>query len=1155
MPVMSATMNSARFVGRDAAFVRLAPALEAASDGEATTVLLDGPGGVGVSRFVAELGRRAAGLDDAFLVVRGRSFRPGSDEPYGPIIRALRPIFLGVDDAELASLVGPAVEDVVRLFPEVVGRLSAAGALPDRPTSTALERRQGRVLEGLLGVVGRLAGQRPVLLVLEDLHDADAGTRAFVSFMSRIRRAQRVCLIGTWQPDELTRDHPLTRTLAEMAGAPDRGPARIALPPFERTELAELVQSIEGERPTASALVLVADRSRGLPLVAEELLAARRELSDTALSGSFSDIVIARIARHGPECRRVLRLVALAGRPVGHDELAATAATFELTADRLPPRSSTLPRHGDGALDPDLSAGLDEALAAGILVEEPDGVTFRHEHIRRAAASDLLPRLRNRHHLALAAGLVGHPSEAAGHWLAASVPDRAFAAAVDAAGRAEAAHAPEDALDALELALALVDPAARTGDPAVGPASGTSGVSSGEPTAGTRDATTADAARADTGPARSSRGRRGATDQRSTEDGRAREEAIHAVAIPLQLRAAESAFAAGRPARAVAYLDAILSSFDERRDRVALGLLHERLGRYRRAAGDRTGALAAFERAVDLVPDAPTLERATVLAALAQAMMLDGSFARSEALARDAMRIGATCGREGESIVVHATTTLGVALGWGDAPEAGVALLEEARGLAERAGDADEVFRVYANLTTVLDLVGRRAEAVDVAYEGIEASRRAGLEAVYGNLIRGNASDSLYLLGRWAESSAISATALEWSPAGIALVRPIDSLAVVEIETQAGEAAGRRLGQMLVELETVSDAQHAVPIYRAAASLALWQGDHADAIRAAGRGWDLIKDGGDWSLLAKMAATVAEVDSMAAADAGVRRDLATLATIRGRSRNVVRSATKAIERSGVGPTIGSRREADAWLALAAAHRDRLEGRDDPEAWDRLAAAWTTLGNPYEVAKARWRQAEAILNSGEGRAGRGRARPALEEAAAIGLSLSARPLLRELRALAGRAMIRLPESIDTLLDIPDRPSVPIGPQGDGADGALVAVGPGTDGHVVPAAGGGPAGGNGAATGSAVIRGVVGEAPVTKRDTFGLSRREREVLALIAEGRTNREIGERLFISQKTVGVHVGNILAKLGVSGRVEAAAVAIRLALTEPVAAGTSSGR
>jgi DNA-binding CsgD family transcriptional regulator len=78
----------------------------------------------------------------------------------------------------------------------------------------------------------------------------------------------------------------------------------------------------------------------------------------------------------------------------------------------------------------------------------------------------------------------------------------------------------------------------------------------------------------------------------------------------------------------------------------------------------------------------------------------------------------------------------------------------------------------------------------------------------------------------------------------------------------------------------------------------------------------------------------------------------------------------------------------------------------------------------------------------------------------------------------------------------------------------------------------------------VRGVVGETKVARTDTFGLSKREHEVLALISEGRTNREIGERLFISQKTVGVHVGNILSKLGVSGRVEAAAVAIRLGLS-----------
>jgi DNA-binding CsgD family transcriptional regulator len=142
---------------------------------------------------------------------------------------------------------------------------------------------------------------------------------------------------------------------------------------------------------------------------------------------------------------------------------------------------------------------------------------------------------------------------------------------------------------------------------------------------------------------------------------------------------------------------------------------------------------------------------------------------------------------------------------------------------------------------------------------------------------------------------------------------------------------------------------------------------------------------------------------------------------------------------------------------------------------------------------------------------------LTEAATIGVELGARPLLRELRELAGRALLPLPAAVEAAL-------VGNG-KADLKDGHGAAVGP--------------------SDASSVVRTVVGETAAPKPNTFGLSGREREVLGLISQGRTNREIGERLFISQKTVGVHVGNILAKLGVSGRVEAAAVAIRLGLAE----------
>jgi DNA-binding NarL/FixJ family response regulator len=71
----------------------------------------------------------------------------------------------------------------------------------------------------------------------------------------------------------------------------------------------------------------------------------------------------------------------------------------------------------------------------------------------------------------------------------------------------------------------------------------------------------------------------------------------------------------------------------------------------------------------------------------------------------------------------------------------------------------------------------------------------------------------------------------------------------------------------------------------------------------------------------------------------------------------------------------------------------------------------------------------------------------------------------------------------------------------------------------------------------------EPPASAAPSFGLTRREAEVLVLVAAGRTNRQIGQELFITEKTASVHVSRILTKLGVAGRGEAAAVAHRLGL------------
>jgi DNA-binding CsgD family transcriptional regulator len=296
-----------------------------------------------------------------------------------------------------------------------------------------------------------------------------------------------------------------------------------------------------------------------------------------------------------------------------------------------------------------------------------------------------------------------------------------------------------------------------------------------------------------------------------------------------------------------------------------------------------------------------------------------------------------------------------------------------------------------------------------------------------------------------------------------------------------------------------------------------------------------VRDTEDWILAARTAAAAIEVEAAGAAEAREQRDLAGLAAARERAREVIRAAEAIVKKHGVDPSLGSRRLADAWLATARAYRRRVEGRDDPMAWTAVGDAWSALHIPYETARARWREAEAMLASGAGRAGRADAKGPLLDAVKVGLALGALPLLRDLRELAGRALIPLPAEVETRLAGPeDRQRELVGVM---SGAAPVAAGPApTSGEA-----------DGAVRSELVdaLRLTGSAEAVPRRDTFGLSGREREVLVQIARGRTNREIGERLFISQKTVGVHVGNILAKLGVSGRVEAAAVAIRLGLTE----------
>ena len=1136
---------SDRFVGRERQLERVAVGLQSAADGKPNSLVLSASAGLGLSRLLAETRRRIGALAEPFAAVHGVALPATSGVPYAPVSAALERLLMPMSDDALVGLMGPTADAISRLVPNLRPRLEALELMPERPRIAATEWRDARMFEAVLGLLERLGERQPVAVMLEDLHHADAATRALVTFLARVTRGQRVMLVVTYQPDRLLRTDPLRATLSTLSTSPSVIVSEVQ--PFDRAELGQLIESIEGAPPSSTTLLLVAERSRGNPLVAEELLAARRELLGVSLAGSFERLVTARASLRSTECRRVLRLLSMAGSPVTLPMLMAMAQEFELRSPARPPRSNGNSRQGD-SLEAAIAAGLAEAIEHGFLIDSvaaaglpqeisaaaaagpgahgnglapapllaapakprPRGrpprqfsqpqtpavgvvaparhLGFRHELIAEAIAADLLPATRRRYHSALAAARFGapqsEPAAALTHHLAAHELAEAERDALAAATAAEALDAGADALAHYEKALALYE------------------------------TVTADQA----------------TDRLSD----------------LYLRAAEAAFAAGEPARAAAYSEAAAAALDDPRERLSLGLAMEQLGRYRRAAGDHEGSLAAYRRAVELVPREPTVARVRVLGALAQVRMLEGVFSEAKRYAQEAVDVAIIVGDDARQGLLHATCTLAVAEAWGENPEPAVWMLRKTRDEAAELGRLDDLFRVYANLTTVLDLLGRREEAIAIAYEGITEAERAGQATVYGNFLRANAAESLYFLGRWQECRRLCLDALSWNPVGIWFLSPLHNLATVEVAMNAGESAGRLLGQVLLAIETVQDPQYSVPAQQAAAAYALWQGDLVDARRAAERGWQRASGTEDWLLMAHMASTCLEVDATIATDAHHRRDFAALAAARERSLPVMLQAEAIVRASGVSPRTGSRRQADLAIRTARAFRMRIEGRDEPETWTQLAADWAELGDPYESAKASWHEAEAVLDRARGRSTRTAAREPIIKAAEGAFALGAWPLLRSVAELARRAMLALPKPIETALEGRFDVSPP---QGKSAAGRSIggAAQPGRQLAGIAAHASGtrqPAG-----TTLQKPEGLMADfaAPVgpARRPDFGLSKREVEVLALIAEGRSNPEIGRQLYITRKTVAVHVSNILTKLGVSGRVEAAAAAIRLGLTD----------
>jgi len=558
----------------------------------------------------------------------------------------------------------------------------------------------------------------------------------------------------------------------------------------------------------------------------------------------------------------------------------------------------------------------------------------------------------------------------------------------------------------------------------------------------------------------------------------------------LLARAGEAAANAGAADRAVALVRGALAEVDPVAEPLLAGELTERLAFHLRVAG-RPGAFEAYQEAIRLVPPGPTVARARVLAGLGQALMLRARFAEAVATCEEAIQVARAAGAP--VVEAHALNSQGTAMARLDDPEGGLARLWESRRRSAELGAVKDEARACVNLTDLLEDLGQLEEAVAVGLEGIELARAAGLARTFGAFLAGNTASALYGLGRWQESARLASESLESGAE--------DDLNTVTLrQTMAVLDAGRgefdsalahvRAARRLSGDEFIA-VQYPPVLAAAEAEVAAWQGRNDIAAAAVADGLAALQGPLTDLRACMLLALGLRVEAERARLAAARSDTATLAD--------ARLVADGLARWADGTLAGSR---VAWqralLATCQAEKAGVDGEAGPEPWLAAVTAWEEAGHPYPLAMARWRAAEALLARRGDRQDRDLAAELLRQGHATASELGAGPLRAELERLARLGRVAL----------------------GGGD----PPGPGDGQAPAPAA-------------------ETEDLGTSAGAGLGLTPRELEVLALVAEGRSNRQVGDALFISAKTASVHVSNILAKLGVASRVEAAAVAHRLGL------------
>ena len=401
--------------------------LDAALDGQGGLIVLGGDAGIGKTAL-AEEACRAAG-DAGALVLVGRCYDGSETPPYGPWVEVLEEVRAR---AERSPAQGAAVEPRFTHSPS-----------------------QAALFDEVRRYVAALARERPLVILLDDLHWADSASLDLLRVVARQLTSAPILLLGTYRSDEVIRGHPLYRLLPVLVR--EALAVRIDLSPLADDHVRALIDHAYRLPPDDAARLAgyLQARAGGNPFFIGELL---RSLEGTVLvrgdDGGWNlgalalvqvpvllrQVIDARLARLGVDAEALLAVAAVVGQVVPLALWAAVAGTPE----------------------PDLVALVERAVEARVLDATPDGLaaSFSHALIREALYESILPARRRLWHRQIGEALVSERSpdpDALAYHFSQAGDSRAATWLTRAGERAQRAFAWQAATQRFEAALALLD--------------------------------------------------------------------------------------------------------------------------------------------------------------------------------------------------------------------------------------------------------------------------------------------------------------------------------------------------------------------------------------------------------------------------------------------------------------------------------------------------------------------------------------------------------------------------------------------------------------------------------------------------------------------------------------------------------------------------